>query len=186
MDYIFKIIVLGNKNTGKTSFMRRYVRNSFSSHPTRHVGVDWTMKELNWDGYTIKLQLWDLGSQGEFGAMTKIYYRGTNGVVMMVNITEKTTFESIQNLKKDIDDKIKLANENDVPVILALNKCDLDKDPLFENAQMLNTFCEENNFIGWYETSAKDNIGITDCMNTLVRRIVNDDNKNPRPADTVK
>lgn len=186
-EHIFKIIVTGNVKTGKTSFIQRYVRNLSPRNYKSHIGIDFVVKQLNWDDNTIvRLQLWDMEAQEGFGHMTKIYYRETKGVVMIIDITKRTTFESLQKWKKDIDDKMKLANQNDVPAILLINKCDLGKDVLFEDVEMLNTFCEENNFIGWFETSAKDDIGITNAMNSLVKKILDDHNKNSKQRVVIK
>lgn len=60
-DLLFKILVIGDLGTGKTSIIKRYVHQFFSQHYRATIGVDFALKVLTWDdNTTIRLQLWDI------------------------------------------------------------------------------------------------------------------------------
>lgn len=60
-ERLFKVIIIGDPTVGKTSFVQRYVQDSFRRDYKGTVGVDFALKILKWsDSETIKLQLWDI------------------------------------------------------------------------------------------------------------------------------
>lgn len=60
-EHLYKILVIGELGTGKTSFIKRYVHQFFSQNYRATIGVDFALKVLNWDQNTIiRLQLWDI------------------------------------------------------------------------------------------------------------------------------
>lgn len=62
-EHLYKILVIGELGTGKTSFIKRYVHQFFSQNYRATIGVDFALKVLNWDSNTIiRLQLWDIGN----------------------------------------------------------------------------------------------------------------------------
>lgn len=68
-EHLYKILVIGELGTGKTSFIKRYVHQFFSQNYRATIGVDFALKVLNWDANTIiRLQLWDIaGEYWHFG-----------------------------------------------------------------------------------------------------------------------
>ena len=66
-EHLYKILVIGELGTGKTSIIKRYVHQFFSQHYRATIGVDFALKVLNWDQDTvIRLQLWDIAGTVEF------------------------------------------------------------------------------------------------------------------------
>lgn len=63
-DHLYKILVIGDLGTGKTSIIKRYVHRFFTQHYRATIGVDFALKVLNWDENTlIRLQLWDIAGK---------------------------------------------------------------------------------------------------------------------------
>ena len=63
-EVLYKILVIGELGTGKTSFIKRYIHQYFSQHYRATIGVDFALKVINWDANTIiRLQMWDIAGQ---------------------------------------------------------------------------------------------------------------------------
>jgi len=171
-EYTFKILVVGDMGTGKTSLVKRLKFNTFSDKVNSTVGVDFVMKEIKWDENTIvRLQLWDIAGQERFGNLTRVYYKEAVGVFVVFDVTRMNTFEDSSKWKTDIDDKVKLPHDNEpIPMVLLANKCDLVERKII-NAERLDKWCDECGFVGWEETSAKDNINIDKAVSFLICQI---------------
>ena len=72
VEYLFKVLVIGDIGVGKTSLIKRYVHHIFGQTYKPTIGVDFALKVINWDPETlIRLQLWDIAGQERFGTMTR-------------------------------------------------------------------------------------------------------------------
>jgi len=175
-EHLFKVLVVGDIGTGKTSIIKRYVHGIFSNHYKATIGVDFALKVINLDANTVvRLQLWDIAGQERFGNMTRVYYKEAVGAFIVFDVTRVSTFEAVQKWKHDIDSKVHLPNGEKVPVVLLANKCDLAKEGLVKNSAQMEQYCEEKGFVGWFETSAKENLNINQAAEFLVQRIIDND-----------
>nr|XP_046253381.1 ras-related protein Rab-7L1-like isoform X2 [Scatophagus argus] len=122
-EHLLKILVVGDGNVGKSSFVRRYVNGQFSKTYKMTVGVDFSVKVLQWsDTEKVRLQLWDIAGQERFISMTRIYYKGAVGCVVMFDVTSSSSFLSCRHWKRDLDKKALLPNGDPIPCILLANK----------------------------------------------------------------
>lgn len=175
-EHLYKILVIGELGTGKTSIIKRYVHQFFSQHYRATIGVDFALKVLNWDADTlIRLQLWDIAGQERFGNMTRVYYKEAVGAFVVFDVTRASTFEAVTKWKNDLDSKVQLSDGSPVPCVLLANKCDQAKEGLVNNTSQMDDFCKEKGFIGWYETSARENINIDEAARFLVTKILEKD-----------
>lgn len=178
-EHLYKVLVIGDLGTGKTSIIKRYVHNFFSVHYRATIGVDFALKVLNWDENTlIRLQLWDIAGQERFGNMTRVYYKEAVGCLIVFDVTRQSTFEAVSKWKHDLDSKVQLPDGKQIPCVLLANKCDQPKEGLVNNSHQMDKFCEEKDFIKWFETSAKENIGIDEAAKFLVQKILENDKAN--------
>lgn len=92
--------------------------------------------------------------------------------MLVYDVSRPETFENVKKWKAEIESKVTLPDGSPLPVVLVGNKC--DKESVVDNAQ-LDAFCESNGFIGWFETSAKENINIQQCATFLVREVLKHD-----------
>uniref|UniRef100_A0A3P9HCF6 Ras-related protein Rab n=1 Tax=Oryzias latipes TaxID=8090 RepID=A0A3P9HCF6_ORYLA len=174
-EYLFKVLVIGELGVGKTSIIKRYVHQLFSQHYRATIGVDFALKVINWDSKTlVRLQLWDIAGQERFGNMTRVYYKEAVGAFVVFDVTRGATFEAVSKWKHDLDSKVKLTNGNPIPAVLLANKCDQKKESP-NNTPLMDKFCKDTGFLGWFETSAKDNINVDDAARFLVEHILAND-----------
>ena len=92
--------------------------------------------------------------QERFGNMTRVYYKEAVGAFVVFDVTRGSTFEAVSKWKHDLDSKVKLASGNPIPSVLLANKCDQKKES-FNSKALMDSFCKEAGFLGWFETSAK-------------------------------
>lgn len=179
-EFLYKVLVVGDIGTGKTSIIKRYVHNIFSEHYKSTIGVDFALKVINVDENTIvRLQLWDIAGQERFGNMTRVYYREAVAAFIVFDVTRLSTYEAITKWKADLDAKVFLpGNNNNIPVVLLANKSDLISDQLISDGGEIDKFCKENGIIGWFPTSAKYGTGIDDAANCLLTKIMENGSNN--------
>ena len=134
--------------------------------------MDFALKVINWDANTmIRLQLWDIAGQERFYNMTRVYYKDAVGCFIVFDVTRASTFEAVIRWKNDLDSKVTLPDGNPVPCVLLANKCDLNKEGLANNHTHMDEFCKDKGFIGWFETSAKENINVEQASKFLVSKV---------------
>ncbi|KRX98254.1 Ras-related protein Rab-32 [Trichinella pseudospiralis] len=167
-EYTFKILVIGDICTGKTSIIRRYVHNLFSSQYQATIGVDFAMKIFHCsNSSTARLQFWDIAGQERFSSMTRVYYRGAAGAIIVFDVSRASTLDGVTRWKKDLDSKCRLSNGMPIPAILLANKSDLLKHYASEQLSKLDSFCAKHGFVGWFATSAKLSTGIAEAVSSL-------------------
>eukprot|EP00032_Breviata_anathema_P000402 JZ549110.1.p1 GENE.JZ549110.1~~JZ549110.1.p1 ORF type:complete len:192 (+),score=15.36 JZ549110.1:101-676(+) len=171
VEYLYKILVVGEIATGKTSIVKRYVHNIFANSYKATIGVDFALKVIEWDDNTIvRLQLWDIAGQERFGNMTRVYYKEAVGAFLVFDNMRMSTFDAVAKWKNDIDAKVHLPDGRPIPVVLLANKSDIGKN-VTEHVDMDNV-CKDYGFVGWFETSAKENVNIDAASRFLVNEIL--------------
>lgn len=171
-EYVYKILFVGDAGTGKTSIIRRHVHGLFSENYKATIGVDFAVKSVSIDANTIaKLQLWDIAGQERFGSMSKVYYIGAVGAVIVFDMTTYRTFDAVnrwrENLLTNLFDDTQLASQ--FPIVVFGNKADLVHEAI--NESDLERDFIERGYQGFSLTSAKTNSGIEQGLNKLVSRI---------------
>ena len=118
-------------------------------------------------GKKVKLQIWDTAGQERFKNITASYYRGGNGILLIYDITDRESFQSLNCWLIEIE---KNANKN-VKIILIGNNCDLE-DKREVSYQEGKDFAQNNNML-FFEVSAKNNTNINEAFESLVEEIIN-------------
>jgi len=120
---IYKIVIIGDSGTGKSSIMKRFVDNEYSPNYICTIGVDFKIKTLLVGDIYTKLQIWDTSGQERFRTITKAYYRGSNCIIIVYDTTDRETFESVKFWLEEVD----LHTDLDTLKILVGTKIDHDK-----------------------------------------------------------
>ncbi|CAJ1057925.1 ras-related protein Rab-33A isoform X2 [Xyrichtys novacula] len=149
---IFKIIVIGDSNVGKTCLTFRFTGGSFPEKTEATIGVDFREKAVEIEGETIKVQVWDTAGQERFRkSMVEHYYRNVHAVVFVYDVTKMASFRNLQTWIEECNGHRVSAS---VPRVLVGNKCDL-VDQIQVPSNMALKFADSHNML-LFETSAKD------------------------------
>lgn len=171
---IIKVSVVGEMGTGKTSLIRQYVHGNFSEFYKTTIGVDFANKDFNWDDETqVSLQLWDIAGQERYGNMTHMYYQESSAAIIVFDVSRISSLECVDFWKKDLDSKVGTADGKNIPVLLLGNKIDMYPDGGWgKTKEEMDQFCKEHDIIGFFETSAKNDINIDDAAHFLLKYIM--------------
>lgn len=149
---IFKIIVIGDSNVGKTCLTFRFCNGYFPNKTEATIGVDFRERTVDVDSEQIKLQLWDTAGQERFRkSMVQHYYRNVHAVVFVYDVTKISSFESLPHWVDECDQHHLTA---EVPRILVGNKCDC-KAVTAVSTSAAQRFADSHH-MPLFETSAKD------------------------------
>jgi len=166
-DEVVKIIVIGDSMVGKTSFIHRYVNNTYRGEYKSTIGVDFALKMVRWnDSSMLKLQLWDIAGQERFTFMTRAYYKEARGCLLMFDVTNSASFHKVIKWKSDLDAKAKLTDGSNIPCLLVANKCDVG-DPEVSHSE-ISALCADHGFVGWTETSVKEDVMVRESVTYLL------------------
>uniref|UniRef100_A0A667XVN4 Ras-related protein Rab-19-like n=1 Tax=Myripristis murdjan TaxID=586833 RepID=A0A667XVN4_9TELE len=86
-DFLFKIILIGDSNVGKTCVVQNFKSGVFSERQQNTIGVDFTVRTLDIEGKKVKMQVWDTAGQERFRTITQSYYRSAHGAMIAYDIT---------------------------------------------------------------------------------------------------
>lgn len=123
-DLLYKIIIIGDSNVGKSNILSRYTKDQFQGNSKATVGVELGTKFVKVEGVGAKLQIWDTAGQERYRSLTSSYYKGCHGCFIVYDITNEQSFESINTW---YEQAVKEAGK-DVSIILVGNKCDLENE----------------------------------------------------------
>ena len=166
-QFIFKIILIGDANIGKTSLINRYVTNLFNEKYLCTIGVDFMMKSIIYDNQLIKLQIWDTAGMEKYKQITTSYYRGAQAAIVCFDLTSKSSFESVT---KWIDDFSQFYNPIfHKTIILVGNKADLIEQREVTDVDIEN-FRKINNYV-YYEASAKTGENVETLFMELAKKL---------------
>ena len=97
-DMLFKIVVTGDSNTGKSRLLERFSKGTFTEGEQITIGVEFTTKHVVLkDGTRIKLQLWDTAGAEQYRAITTGYYRGAHAALLVYDITSLSSFTQLKS-----------------------------------------------------------------------------------------
>ncbi|ORY88649.1 small GTPase superfamily [Leucosporidium creatinivorum] len=125
-DFIQKQILLGEASTGKSSLLVRLTDDRFLTNSEPTIGVEFgsrlvTLTEGKDEGKKVKLQIWDTAGQESFRSITRSYYRGAGGALLIFDITSRPSFIACRSWLADL----RAWGEEDLVILLVGNKGDL-------------------------------------------------------------
>ncbi|XP_028409188.1 ras-related protein Rab-21-like [Dendronephthya gigantea] len=130
-NYQFKIVLLGEGCVGKTSLVLRYCQDKFNDKHLTTLQASYLTKKLNIEGKRVGLSIWDTAGQERFHALGPIYYRDSNGAILVYDITDEDSFQKVKNWVKELR---KILGD-DICLCIVGNKIDLEKDRHVDGAE---------------------------------------------------
>ena len=164
--HTFKILTIGESGVGKTCILRRFVEDKFLKNHLATIGIDFKTKNIIVDGVQVKLKIWDTAGQERFRNITNQYYKGADGIILVYDVTDRTSFEKIREWMNQIKQN---TTEDEIGLVLLGNKCDADLRDVSENDGI-----ELGKELGiqYFESSAMNNINISESFNYLAKQIL--------------
>ena len=167
---LYKILLLGDSTVGKTCFLLRYVDDSFLDLHMATIGLDYRLKTLILEEQKIvKVQLWDTAGQDKFRAITRNYYKGASGIILIFDVTNVKSYENIKKWINEIKEEI----SEKVAIVLIGNKIDNVQERKISKEQGDKLASEIG--VKFFETSAKTGEGINESVFFLVKKISEND-----------
>eukprot|EP00389_Voromonas_pontica_P018591 GDKH01029258.1.p1 GENE.GDKH01029258.1~~GDKH01029258.1.p1 ORF type:complete len:217 (-),score=9.38 GDKH01029258.1:254-904(-) len=163
-QYLFKYIIIGDTGVGKSCLLLQFTDKRFRTDHDLTIGVEFGARLINIDGKQIKLQIWDTAGQESFRSITRSYYRGAAGALLVYDISRRDTF---RHLTRWLEEVRQNANPH-MTIVLIGNKSDLERREVQyeEGAE----FARHHGLI-FLETSAKTAQNVEEAFVTTARRI---------------
>jgi Ras-related protein Rab-7A len=176
---MFKVIVIGNSNVGKTSIVNRFVGDRFDPNYKATIAADFQTKILQIKGNEIRLQIWDLvGMDTNFSGINRSFCRNSSGAIFVGDLSDPRSIEICAEWKMQVEDI--LEGDSPIPMFLCGNKVDIINQMEESNQRLddlqtqegLEHFAGQNGFVGAMRCSAKLDINVTPMMAQLTRQML--------------
>ena len=165
-DLVYKILLLGDSEVGKSCFLMRYADNVFVDNYITTIGLDYKLKYIQLDsGEIIKVQLWDTAGQDRYRTIAKNYYKGSHGILLLYDVTKTNSFENIREWIRDIREEV----YEKAIIFLIGNKIDKKEDRKIQTEQGAK-LAEEFN-LPFFEASAKSGENVDEIFKALYKKI---------------
>ncbi len=167
-----KYIMLGNSGCGKSSIMNRYIHSTFDKDMKTTIGIEYSAKMEMMGGNRFKVQIFDLAGQDRFRSIVRSYYRKCDSIILVFDLSDRNSFDSIGYWYEEIEKVYSLVDENEyLPKIILLgnkiDKCDLrcveDKE--------IKEFMKRDMIIKYEECSAKTGYNIAKSFEYLNQKV---------------
>jgi Ras-related protein Rab-2A len=162
IENVFKVAIVGDSNVGKSCLLLQFISNTFQSDHNLTIGIDIESKVLNIDekegsSRKVKLQIFDTAGQESFRSITRSYYKGSQIVILVYDVTNHRSFSQLENWLKEVEEYSLGSN----PIIVLVgNKCDLKSRHIVKREEA-EEFVKTHPVVKlFFETSAKSRLNI--------------------------
>lgn len=159
-DYpIFKLLICGPGNSGKTTLCKRITTGKFYSEYKPTVGAEFYSYPLKLRGKSVAL-IYDFAGQERFSVVRQLLYRGSNAAGIVFDLSRRESFREVATWIRELRKHCK-----DISITLIGNKSDLKREISRDEAERIS----KQLGCHYVETSAKDGTGISNMFKQLVK-----------------
>ena len=164
----FKILLLGDSEVGKSSFILRFCEDTFREDSLTTIGLDTKTKFIKRNNKKIQLVIWDSAGEERFKAIAKNTLKGAHGILLMYAINNKTSFRAIKDWINSIKESVDI---NKTGLIVIGNKIDLPPEQRKIDNDMIESLKEKEK-VEVIEASAKTNINVNEAFISLIDKML--------------
>jgi small GTP-binding protein len=157
---LFKVMLIGDGNVGKTSLARQYCEHKFEDSRILTIGVDFQIKLVELPDGKVKLSIWDVAGQPRFQVVRESFYRGSAAAAMVFDLAAPETFDHLESWLQEIRQVIP-----QIRILLVGNK----KDREHQSPVNLGAFLQKEPALTYVETSAKTGEGVDEMFTRLAK-----------------
>jgi Ras-related protein Rab-1A len=164
-DYLCRVLLIGDSGVGKSCLSLRFAEDSYVESYITTIGVDFKFKNIEVDGKTIKMQIWDTEGQERLKAITNSYYRDAHGMMIVYDISDRVSFQHVETWIQEINT---YANDKVIKMLVG-NKSDLEakrKVSTYEGQALA-----ESHGMQFMETSARSSTNVHESFKTIAKKI---------------
>ncbi|KAK5615911.1 Ras- protein Rab-26 [Crenichthys baileyi] len=173
-DIAFKVMLVGDSGVGKTCLLVRFKDGAFLAGSfISTVGIDFRNKVLTIDGVKVKLQIWDTAGQERFRSVTHAYYRDAHALLLLYDVTNKSSFDNIQAWLTEIHEYA----QQDVVLMLLGNKADATNNRVVKREDGEKLAKEFG--VPFMETSARSGLNVELAFTAVARELKHRSMKDP-------
>ncbi|MEN2497988.1 MAG: hypothetical protein MHMPM18_002320 [Marteilia pararefringens] len=179
-DVLLKLVIVGCSGAGKTNIIGRYTNNTFLDSTRSTIGVEFMSKQLKIGDQRIKCQIWDTAGQEKYRAVVSAYYRGSSGTIVVYDVCNKESFDSVRDWVKEIRSYI----GDKTPILLVGNKSDKEHLRVIDHKEGEALALEmKTDFI---ETSAKSGNNVDEAFQNIIKKslIIHQENLDKKKKST--
>jgi small GTP-binding protein len=159
---LYKAIIVGPPNVGKSSLVRRYQSDEFREAHTATIGADLSAATFEFPEGRVVLTIADIGGQESFAGLRNQFYQGAHHLIMVYDVTERSTFDRITDLHEALTEKICIQRDDFLGGSLVANKSDMKEDAQVttQDGQLLADLLT----LKFFETSAKTGMNVSELF----------------------
>ena len=185
-ENIFKVILLGKTSVGKTSLLKRFINGTFDQNIVSTAGFGFECKKIYYKNLKkyVTLNIWDTAGQERYSSLIELYYKNTDCILFVYDLTDKTSLINLNNYYESIQNNLDV---NKVLLCIVGTKKDLydqiDDDDNNDNdnnnkvnLKEIKEFADKINAKICKQTSALLNYGIEDLFNEIGYKLYSNNN----------
>jgi len=167
IDYSFKVLMIGDSGVGKSSLLLRFTSDTYNNISLT-IGVDFKEKLMTVGGKRLKLTIWDTAGQEHFRTLTKSYYRGAQGIILVYDVTRLETLTKLSDVwLEEVD--VYSTNQDCIKMLIG-NKVDMESERVVSKEEGIE-FARQHG-CSFHECSAKTSVNVEKFFEELVLKIL--------------
>lgn len=125
----FKIVLVGDGGTGKTTYIRKLVTDNFKTHYEPTLAVEINPVDFSTSAGEVRFYCWDTAGQEKFGSLRDSYYDKADAAIIFFDVTSRATFKNVATWVSDI---VRICGES-IPIVVCANKVDVTNRQVKQN-----------------------------------------------------